>query len=128
MSGGRGRETSTWPPSDATGWSSTRIRTRLTAGKFVTMVLTIEYTVSSSAFDPPGSPDAASDERSTKATPRACTKTSRTRVPAGSVATRPVVEPFASSSTTVRSCCARSDEKATSRSSGSRPSRSGASK
>ena len=128
MSGGSGRDRSTCPPSDVTGWSFTTIRTRLTAGKFVTIVFTTEYTVSSSAFEPPGRPDVASDDRSTQATPRACTNTSRTRVPAGSVGTRPVVEPFASSSTTVRSCRARSAEKATSRSSGRRPSRSGASK
>ena len=65
MSAGSGRETSTWPPSESTARSSTRIRTRLTAGKLVTMVFTTEYTVRSSAFEPPGSPDDASDDRST---------------------------------------------------------------
>jgi hypothetical protein len=42
MSGGRGREMSTCPPRDVTGWSFTTILTRLTAGKFVTIVFTIE--------------------------------------------------------------------------------------
>src|SRR5262249_14510364 len=40
MSAGSGRETSTWPARVASGWSSTRICTRFTAGKFVVIELT----------------------------------------------------------------------------------------
>ncbi len=110
MSGDSGRVRSTWPARVGTWRSSTRIWTRFTAGKLAVSELTTEYTLSSSPRDPPGCFSDASFERSTYAVPAAVTKVSMTFVSAGRVPTRPFCGPFTSSSTTVRTCRARSAE------------------
>src|SRR6185503_13235156 len=82
----------------------------------------------SSSSEPRPAGVAASFERSTYATPRAVTKTSSTRVPAGRLGPRPIWDPRASSSTTTLSCCDRSFENETVRSSMTSPGRSPAGK